>query len=67
MSTTVTVSDEVITLTQEVVETITVTVAEQGPPGPAGAAGFTTGIDIISGGAPDTDYSEGYIFFGGNP
>lgn len=31
--TTVTVSEEVITLTREVVETITVTTAEQGPPG----------------------------------
>lgn len=65
--TTVTVTEEVITLTQEVVETITVTTAEQGPPGPPGESGFTNAIDVISGGAPDTDYSEGFIFFGGNP
>lgn len=31
--TTVTVTEETIELTQDVVETITVTVAEQGPPG----------------------------------
>jgi hypothetical protein len=65
--TTVTVTEETIELTEEIVETITVTVAEQGPPGPQGDSGFTTGIDIISGGAPDTDYSEGYIFSGGPP
>jgi hypothetical protein len=47
MSTTVTVSDEVITLTQEVVETITVTVAEQGPPGVSGVDnhGLLAGLD----------------------
>lgn len=64
--TAVTVTEEVIELTEEIVETITVTVAEQGPPGPPGVLA-AEGIDIISGGAPDTDYSEGYIFFGGNP
>lgn len=65
--TTVTVEEEVITLTAEVVETITVTVAEQGPPGVQGEAGFTTGIDIISGGAPATDYTNDYQFDGGAP
>lgn len=53
--------------TLQVVEIETIEVGRQGPPGPAGASGFTTGIDIISGGAPDTDFSAGYIFFGGNP
>jgi len=65
--TTVTVSEEVISLTEEVVETITITVAEQGPPGIQGEAGFTTGIDIISGGAPATDYTNDYEFDGGTP
>ena len=64
--TTVTVSEEVISLTEEVVETITVTVAEQGPPGPAGLFA-AEGIDVITGGAPDTDFSTGYIFEGGTP
>ena len=65
--TTVTVTEEIIELTEEIVETITVTVAEQGPPGPAGASGFTTGIDIISGGAPATDFTNEYQFYGGAP
>jgi hypothetical protein len=64
--TTVTVTEEVMTLTQEIVETITVTTAEQGPPGPAGLFA-PEGIDIIQGGAPDTDFSAGYIFEGGAP
>jgi hypothetical protein len=62
--TTVTVTEEVMTLTQEVVETITVTTAEQGPPGPPG---FTTGIDTISGGLPSTDFADIYVFEGGTP
>lgn len=66
MSTTVTVSDEVITLTQEVVETITITTAEQGPPGPAGLFA-PDGIDIISGGSPSTDFTDSYVFEGGAP
>ena len=66
MTTTVTVSEEVITLTEEVVETITITTAEQGPPGPAGLFA-PEGIDIISGGSPSTDFTNGYIFEGGQP
>lgn len=65
--TTVTVNEETITLTQEVVETITVTVAVQGPPGIQGEAGFTTGIDVISGGTPSTNYTNEYHFDGGAP
>jgi hypothetical protein len=64
--TTVTVTEETIELTNEIVETITVTVAEQGPPGPAGLFA-PDGIDIIAGGAPDTDFSAGYIIEGGAP
>jgi len=64
--TTVVVEEEVITLTSEVVETITVTVAEQGPPGPAGLFA-PEGIDIISGGSPSTDFTNGYLFEGGTP
>ena len=64
--TTVTVTEEVIELTEEIVETITVTVAEQGPPGPAGLFA-PDGIDAITGGAPDTDFSAGYIIEGGAP
>lgn len=64
--TTVTVTEEVMTLTQEVVETITVTTAEQGPPGAPGLLA-AEGIDIIAGGAPDTNFSSGYIFEGGAP
>lgn len=63
--TTVTVTEEVILLTQETVETITVTTVEQGPPGIQGESGFTVGIDVISGGASNTDYSAGYVFDGG--
>lgn len=65
--TAVTVVEEVILLTGETVEVVTVTVAEQGPPGIPGAPGFTTGIDVVSGGAPDTDYTNGYHFDGGAP
>jgi len=64
--TTVVVEEEVITLTSEVVETITVTVAEQGPPEPAGLFA-PEGIDIISGGSPSTDFTNGYLFEGGTP
>lgn len=42
-------------------------VAIQGPPGVQGEAGFTTGIDIISGGAPATNYTNDYQFDGGAP
>lgn len=65
--TTVTVTEEIIEVTQEIVETITVTVAEQGPPGIQGEAGFSTGIDIISGGTPSTNYTNEYEFSGGTP
>jgi len=65
--TTVTVSEEKITVLNEIVETITITVAEQGPPGPQGEPGFSTGIDIISGGAPSTEYTNEYRFDGGTP
>lgn len=64
--TTVTVSEEVIEVTQEIVETITVEVAEQGPPGPAGLFA-PEGIDVVSGGSPSTDFTNGYIFEGGTP
>jgi hypothetical protein len=64
--TTVTVTEEIIELTEEIVETITITVAEQGPPGPAGLFA-PEGIDVIQGGAPDTDFFSGYIFEGGTP
>jgi len=56
------VSSAVATTEIEAVE-----LAMQGPSGPPGAPGFTTGIDIISGGTPSTDYSDGYIFSGGQP
>lgn len=65
--TTVVVEEEVITVTNEVVDTITITVAEQGPPGPQGNNGFTTSVDVISGGTPTTDYTTGFIFSGGTP
>lgn len=42
-------------------------VGAQGPPGIQGDAGFTTGIDIISGGLPDTDFTNEYQFSGGAP
>lgn len=64
--TTVIVTEEVIEVTQEIVETITITTAEQGPPGPAGLFA-PSGIDVISGGSPSTDFSNGYIFEGGQP
>lgn len=35
-----------------------VEIAVQGPPGIQGEAGFTTGIDIISGGTPSTNYTN---------
>jgi hypothetical protein len=64
--TTVTVTEEVIEVIPEIVETITVEVAEQGPPGPAGLFA-PNGIDIMSGGSPSTDFTNGYIFEGGQP
>lgn len=51
----VTATDEI-----EIIE-----VATQGPPGIQGESGFTVGIDVISGGASNTDYSAGYVFDGG--
>ena len=65
--TTVTVTEEIIALTAETVTVITVAVCEQGPPGAQGQPGFTTGIDIISGGTPTTDYTNEYQFDGGTP
>lgn len=59
--------------TATIVETLEVIVIEstevglQGPPGVQGEAGFTTGIDIISGGAPATNYTNDYQFDGGAP
>lgn len=50
----------------EVVETIVVSVeGEQGPPGPPGEHGFTTSVDVIDGGTAFTDYTNGFIFDGG--
>ena len=57
----------VIVETLEVIVIQSTEVGLQGPKGVQGQAGFTTGVDIISGGAPDTDYSAGYIFTGGTP
>ena len=42
-------------------------IAVQGPQGIQGEAGFTTGIDIISGGSPTTNYTNEYQFDGGTP
>lgn len=59
--------------TAVIVETLEVIVIEstevglQGPKGVQGEAGFTTGIDIISGGAPATNYTNDYLFEGGAP
>lgn len=39
----------------------------QGPPGPQGNHGFTTSVDVISGGTPSTNYTTGFIFEGGTP
>lgn len=64
--TTVTVTEDVIALTNEIVETITVSVCEQGPPGAPGVLA-PDGVAVISGGSPDTDFSAGYIFDGGTP
>lgn len=56
---------EIIEVASGSVEVIEIAV--QGPPGVQGEAGFTTGIDIISGGAPATDYTNAYEFSGGTP
>lgn len=59
--------------TAVIVETLEVVVIEstevglQGPRGVQGEPGFTTGIDIISGGDPSTDYTNEYQFDGGAP
>lgn len=42
-------------------------VAIQGPPGVQGESGFTSGIDVISGGTPSTNYTNDYQFDGGAP
>lgn len=39
----------------------------QGIQGIQGEPGFTTGIDLISGGAPNTDFTNEYQFDGGTP
>jgi hypothetical protein len=61
---------EIITIIEtesvQVVEIESVEIGVQGPPGPPGVLA-PTGIDIVSGGAPDTDFSAGYIFEGGAP
>lgn len=44
-----------------------VEVGIQGPPGPQGNHGFQTSVDVISGGTPSTDYTNGFIFEGGTP
>lgn len=60
-------------ITATIVETLEVIVVEstevglQGPKGVQGESGFTSGIDIISGGAPSTDYTNEYQFDGGTP
>jgi len=64
--TTVIVTEEILAVNNEIVETITITTAEQGPPGPAGLFA-PDGIDVISGGLSSTDFSDGYIFEGGAP
>jgi hypothetical protein len=43
-----------------------VEVGIQGPPGPQGNHGFTTSVDVISGGKATTDYTTGFIFSGGS-
>lgn len=59
--------------TAVIVETLEVTVIEstevglQGPKGVQGESGFTSGIDVISGGAPSTNYTNDYQFDGGAP
>jgi hypothetical protein len=58
---------EIVSSTVATTELEAVELADQGPPGPPGRDGFTSAIDIISGGAPDTDYTDGYIFSGGTP
>lgn len=60
-------------ITATIVETLEVIVIEstevglQGPKGVQGNNGFTTGIDIISGGSPSTNYTNDYQFDGGTP
>ena len=59
---------EIVTVETVTVESVVVEVVEvavQGPPGPPGAHGFTTSVDVISGGTADTDYTNGFIFSGG--
>lgn len=68
MTTLVTVVEEVVTLAvTEGDETISIAVGEPGPVGGQGEPGFTTGIDIINGGMPNTNYTNEYQFDGGVP
>jgi len=59
--------------TSVIVETLEVVLIEstevglQGPKGVQGESGFTSGIDVISGGAPNTNYTNDYQFDGGAP
>lgn len=59
--------------TAVIVETLEVIVIEstevglQGPKGVQGESGFTSGIDVISGGTPSTNYTNDYQFDGGTP
>lgn len=57
----------VIVETLEVVRIESTEACVQGPKGVQGEPGFTTGIDVISGGAPATDYANEYQFDGGAP
>jgi hypothetical protein len=54
---------ETVTVESVVVEVVEVAV--QGPPGPQGNHGFTTSVDVISGGTADTNYTNGFVFSGG--
>lgn len=67
MSECVSIETELVTTSESVATLEFVELAIPGPPGPPGRDGFTVAIDVISGGAPDTDYSDGYIFSGGTP
>jgi len=56
---------QIIEVATEEIEIIEI--GMQGPQGVQGEAGFTTGIDIISGGTPTTNYTNEYQFDGGTP
>lgn len=57
----------VIVETLEVIKIESTEVGFQGAKGVQGEPGFTTGIDVISGGVPATDYTNDYQFDGGAP